>query len=187
MNRMYTVTFLPQNISIEVAEGTTLLAAEQEAGLEPDAPCGGKGDCGKCKVNIVSGKQTGVVLACQTAVTCDMKVDTMYQGKIQKILTDGFSRSVAVEPGVGREELEKGIPFYLMAFDIGTTTVVGYLLDGKSGKEMAVASMMNPQHQFGADVISRSNYVLEHGGEEMRAVIQDALNRLIVQACAKAE
>ena len=186
MNRMYTVTFLPQNISIEVAEGTTLLAAEQEAGLEPDAPCGGKGDCGKCKVNIVSGKQTGVVLACQTAVTCDMKVDTMYQGKIQKILTDGFSRSVAVEPGVGREELEKGIPFYLMAFDIGTTTVVGYLLDGKSGKEMAVASMMNPQHQFGADVISRSNYVLEHGGEEMRAVIQDALNRLIVQACAKA-
>ena len=35
MNRMYTVTFLPQNISIEVAEGTTLLAAEQEAGLEP--------------------------------------------------------------------------------------------------------------------------------------------------------
>lgn len=186
MNRVYTVTFLPQNISIEVAEGTTLLAAEQEAGLEPDAPCGGKGDCGKCKVNIVSGKQTGVVLACQTAVTCDMKVDTMYQGKIQKILTDGFSRSVAVEPGVGREELEKGIPFYLMAFDIGTTTVVGYLLDGKSGKEMAVASMMNPQHQFGADVISRSNYVLEHGGEEMRAVIQDALNRLIVQACAKA-
>ena len=70
MNRMYTVTFLPQNISIEVAEGTTLLAAEQEAGLEPDAPCGGKGDCGKCKVNIVSGKQTGVVLSFPDPTMC---------------------------------------------------------------------------------------------------------------------
>ena len=48
MKKTYTVTFLPQNLVLEVEEGTTLLAAEQMAGLEPDAPCGGKGICGKC-------------------------------------------------------------------------------------------------------------------------------------------
>ena len=135
MKKTYTVTFLPQNLVLEVEEGTTLLAAEQMAGLEPDAPCGGKGNCGKCKVNIVAGVKTGVVLACQTPVTCDMKVDTMYQEKIQKILTDGFSRNIEVAPGVSRPEGGQDLPFYLMAFDIGTTTIVGYLLDGRTGAE----------------------------------------------------
>ena len=55
--KKYTVTFLPQNMVLEVEEGTTLLQAEQMAGLEPDAPCGGKGTCGKCKVNITEGER----------------------------------------------------------------------------------------------------------------------------------
>ena len=184
MSKKYTVTFLPQKIKIEVDEGTTILTAQQMAGLEPDAPCGGKGDCGKCRVNIVKGPQTGVVLACQTPVKSDISVDTMSQAKIQKILTDGFSREVEVLPGVGRSAGDKR-PFYLMAFDIGTTTIVGYLLDGTTGREMAVASMMNPQHQFGADVIARANYVLEHDGEEMKKVVRKALNTLIGQACTQ--
>ena len=184
--KKYTVTFLPQNMVLEVEEGTTLLQAEQMAGLEPDAPCGGKGTCGKCKVNITEGERQGIVLACQTPVDCDMKVDTLYQEKVQRILTDGLSRQVPVEPGVGWTEGDAGRPFYLMAFDIGTTTIVGYLLDGKTGKEVSLASTMNPQHQFGADVIARSNYVLEHGGEEMKQVVRKALNQLIGQACQEA-
>lgn len=182
MGKVYKVTFLPQNIVQEVEEGTTILAAEQMAGLEPDAPCGGKGDCGKCKVDIVEGIKTGVVLACQTPVTCDMKVDTLSQEKIQKILTDGFTRTVEVKPGVGSADQ----PFYTVAFDIGTTTIVGYLLDGRTGQEIAVASMMNPQHQFGADVISRANYVLENDGVEMMQVVRKALNQLIGKVCAQA-
>ncbi len=182
MGRTFKVTFLPQNIVWEVEEGTTILAAEQAAGLEPDAPCGGKGDCGKCRVDIVEGLHTGVVLACQTPVTCDMKIDTLSQEKIQKILTEGFTREVSVDPGVGSADQ----PFYTIAFDIGTTTIVGYLLDGRTGKELSVASMMNPQHQFGADVISRANYVLEHDGIEMKKAVRKALNQLIGKTCAQA-
>lgn len=184
--KKYTVTFLPQNIVLEVEEGTTLLQAEQTAGLEPDAPCGGKGTCGKCKVNITEGERQGIVLACQTPVDCDMKVDTLYQEKVQRILTDGLSRQVSVDPGVEWPDKDETRPFYLMAFDIGTTTIVGYLLDGRTGKEVGLASTMNPQHQFGADVIARSNYVLEHGGEEMKKVVRKALDQLIGQACREA-
>ena len=188
MKTLHKVTFLPKNIVLEVEDGTTILAAEQMAGLEPDAPCGGKGDCGKCRVNIVEGPKTGVVLACQTPVRSSLKVDVMFQEKIQKILTDGFTRESGIDPGVGEDRVKENRPFYLMAFDIGTTTIVGYLLDGRTGAEMAVASMMNPQHQFGADVIARSNYVLENenGGDEMKRVVRRALNQLIAKACADA-
>ncbi len=45
-----------------------------------------------------------------------------------------------------------------VAVDIGTTTVVGYLMNLRTGEEMAVASQPNPQAAYGADVISRIEY-----------------------------
>ncbi|MGD2250075.1 MAG: ASKHA domain-containing protein [Candidatus Methanofastidiosia archaeon] len=47
---------------------------------------------------------------------------------------------------------------YGVAIDIGTTTVVGYLLDLNTGEQVAVCAKMNPQISFGDDVISRINY-----------------------------
>ena len=44
---------------------------------------------------------------------------------------------------------------YAIAFDLGTTTVVGTLLDVGTGTPMAVASMLNAQQPFGGDVITR--------------------------------
>ena len=77
--KTYTIRFVPQNITVEADESMTILDAERKARLEPDAPCGGAGKCGKCKVEIQAGKETGVVLACQKKVDSDMVVDTMYQ------------------------------------------------------------------------------------------------------------
>jgi uncharacterized 2Fe-2S/4Fe-4S cluster protein (DUF4445 family) len=42
-----------------------------------------------------------------------------------------------------------------LAFDLGTTTVVATLLDLRTGTPLAVASMLNKQQPFGADVITR--------------------------------
>ncbi len=44
---------------------------------------------------------------------------------------------------------------YAIAFDLGTTTVVGTLLDVGTGTPMAVTSMLNHQQPFGGDVITR--------------------------------
>ena len=52
----YTVHFTEKNLSVFVEEGTTLLQAEIAAGLVPDAPCGGQGKCGKCRVLLDSGR-----------------------------------------------------------------------------------------------------------------------------------
>ena len=56
----YTVTFLPNDRSVTVPAGTTVLQTQILAGLRPDAPCGGKGTCGKCRV-LLEGAE---VLAC---------------------------------------------------------------------------------------------------------------------------
>ena len=40
--KQYEVFFSRQGIRISVREGTTLLEAQRQAGLHPDAPCGGQ-------------------------------------------------------------------------------------------------------------------------------------------------
>ncbi|MCT2584855.1 ASKHA domain-containing protein [Actinophytocola gossypii] len=58
-------------------------------------------------------------------------------------------RLVDVEPG------DTTAQRYGIAFDLGTTTVVATLLDLSTGTPAAVASMLNAQQPFGADVITR--------------------------------
>lgn len=159
---MFTITFQPDNQTVRVTGGT-LLEAQIAAGLRPDAPCGGKGTCGKCKV-ILDDQE---VLACQTRIDRDMTVYTKDSGSA-RILAKGLS--VATTPD--------GNSDHVLAFDIGTTTVVGYLLDGKTGAQLATASTMNPQGQYGADVISRIQYALDSNGSALQECIKDALVRL---------
>ena len=75
-----------------------------------------------------------------------------------------------------------------MAFDIGTTTIVGYLLDLYSGKELSVVSTLNPQTAFGADVISRLTFASheENGLIKLQGVVVEAINKLIAEAVQKA-
>jgi len=166
----YTVTFLPDGISVQAEAKTTLLQAAIQAGLHPDAPCGGNGTCGKCRM-ILDGKE---VLACQTPVDRDMTVFTEAEEKVT-ILTSG----------IAAETKPDGEFDYVLAFDIGTTTVVCYLLDGHSGKLLSQASCMNPQSQFGADVISRIQYALDGGSEALSACIRTSLEALTGQVCAQ--
>ena len=70
-----------------------------------------------------------------------------------------------------------------LAFDIGTTTVVGMLIDLNSGAPVAVRSALNGQAAQGADVISRISYTMlnEDGLSQLNEVILRTLNDLIAQ------
>jgi len=87
---IYNVTFLPDGKEVEVEAGITLMQAAEKAGVYINSLCGGKGVCGKCRVQVTNGKvladkhsigflskeelNEGFVLACQTKVTSDMAV-----------------------------------------------------------------------------------------------------------------
>ncbi len=241
---MYKVHFVTEQLTIEVVPGTMILDAEIAAGLEPDAPCGGMGACGKCAVTILSpeGGQSKV-LACTTPVTRDLEILTAGQSS-HRILTEGTGTlqelappiraavldvkratldsptsdwhrlSEAAEAALGtplradpsladglgarltalqyrpeaivwQDELlclrEPG-PLLTAAVDIGTTTVVLYLADAGTGEVLCTRSTLNPQTEFGADVISRANYAMEHGAQRAAAVIRGAVNRLLAEA-----
>ena len=168
---LHTITFLPDHITVQAESGTTVLQAQIAAGLHPDAPCGGKSTCGKCKV-IIDGNE---VLACQTLIDRDLTVLTDKE-ETEKILTTGLAVSTTPE----------GLHPYVLAFDIGTTTVVAYLMDGHTGTLTATASCKNPQGQFGADVISRIEQVLQEGGDALRDTIREAMGQLTQELCSRA-
>ena len=76
-----------------------------------------------------------------------------------------------------------------MAFDIGTTTVVGMLLDLNSGAPLAVTSTLNSQSVHGADVISRISHTMlnENGLCQLNEAIIGTLNSLIAQLLAEGQ
>jgi uncharacterized 2Fe-2S/4Fe-4S cluster protein (DUF4445 family) len=61
---------------------------------------------------------------------------------------------------VEAKDTSKGL--YGIAFDLGTTTVVGSLIDMYSGAVLATGAEANLQRSYGADVISRITYLIEH-------------------------
>lgn len=61
---------------------------------------------------------------------------------------------VAIEPGDTTDAS------YGAAFDLGTTTIVGTLLDLNTGAARAVASSLNAQAVHGGDVLSRISYTM---------------------------
>lgn len=74
----------------------------------------------------------------------------------------------------------------VFAVDMGTTTLAGYLIDALTGRILSRVSARNPQARYGADVISRADYVLAHGGSEMAACIREAVDSLAVTAAENA-
>ncbi|MCB6993573.1 ASKHA domain-containing protein [bacterium 210820-DFI.6.37] len=74
---------------------------------------------------------------------------------------------------------------YGIAFDIGTTTVVGMLWDLNKGKQIAARAKTNPQNEFGMDVISRITFCGRDRQrlDLLRKKITDCLNEIIAELC----
>jgi len=76
-----------------------------------------------------------------------------------------------------------------VAFDVGTTTMVGTLFDLESGRERAVASRMNGQIAHGDDVISRIQKIRESPAalQALQEAVIESLNSIIEDLCHQAD
>lgn len=72
-----------------------------------------------------------------------------------------------------------------IAFDIGTTTVVGMMWDLETGTPVEACAKTNPQNKYGMDVISRITFCQEEQGnlDLLRKEIADCLNAIIEELC----
>jgi len=101
---------------------------------------------------------------------------------------DGQMNMVQVDEEVVEiKPASQPLPIYGMAFDIGTTTVVGYLVNIFTREQVAVASILNPQTRYGDDVVSRIEFSTKESGlATLQAEIINAINTLITETTAEA-
>lgn len=148
-----------------VPVGVSLKQALEKAGLAIDAPCGGNGLCGKCRV-LVNGRPQ---LACRTILTQDALISLPPQRET-RILNVGRTLPLCTDGRSGA-----------LAFDLGTTTIAACLLGGQTGRVLARAGLLNPQTAYGADVISRLQFAQEHGAVPLCDAAWDALRALTAE------
>lgn len=242
--------------SLPCSAAKTVLQALSDGEIFVEANCGGRGVCGKCKIQVIHGAVTGLdhkpakQLQPNIYLACQIRPEENLFARLKRaeVSTKGnIAEKFAIE---GQPVLEKkvltpdsymvGQPFSLcemvdrllptatpvsdelrrrlvqametapqqltvvmvnnepiiieagdtsqalfgLAFDIGTTTVVGMLIDFNERKVIAICSETNPQAAFGADVVSRITATEKPGnlGAQARAIRQ-CLNRIIQELC----
>ncbi len=76
-----------------------------------------------------------------------------------------------------------------IAFDIGTTTIVGYLINLNNGKIYAVGSKLNSQTAYGEDLITRLTLIKENNEnlQKLNSVLIKDLNEIISNTCSIAK
>jgi uncharacterized 2Fe-2S/4Fe-4S cluster protein (DUF4445 family) len=177
--KTFTVRLVPLDKEIPAREGTRLLDILHEYGIE--FPCGGKGRCGKCRIKVLEGrieadqihleklKALGLGeewrLACRSVCVSNLLLEVgQYETLIQ---ADETLFEFTPRKGVG------------LAFDLGTTTLVGQMLNLETGRILAVEKALNPQRKLGSDLVSRLEASLRNGSQEATRLIREKIGFMV--------
>ncbi|MFZ5800238.1 MAG: ASKHA domain-containing protein [Candidatus Omnitrophota bacterium] len=274
----FKITFLPQNKTIAVDKGTSILSAAISLGLNINSSCGGDGVCGRCKIILKKGKifsqgsgrltseekQKGYLLACLSLAESDLEVEVPPESRLdaEVIIEGGSATDIDKPPSFLPEGIfalaplstklflkipaptlddkvsdlerlyreiqqsldtpilettlanirrlgellreanwqvtvtlvrkDKAIEVALLeptdtsqrnfgfAFDIGTTTISGQLIDLNTQEILGTKSAFNRQASFGSDVITRIIFARESEGlEQLHRAVADGMNAMI--------
>lgn len=289
MSAKFKVTFQPEQKTVEVEKGKTLLSAAISAGVNLNSGCAGEGVCGRCKITVKSGqvntlptgritaeeRRQGIYLACLATPLSDLIIEIPETSRLDfsKISQEeaylSRLKGVYAEP----ESVEKSEPLikkdifvhsplatklylklpkptpedkisdlerlyreirkikdvkimqtglanirylgnllrssdfkltvmlgnrndtteivliepgdtsknnYGIAFDIGTTTISGQLVNLKTKSVLGTKATFNQQANFGSDIITRIIYAQkEEGLERLHHAVIDGMNGII--------
>lgn len=170
------------NISFQ--EGEILLQGLRKNGFDLYSPCGGNGTCGKCEVLV---KSEGVVTSCVYKVKAPIEVVLPDKRESNILIAQhDYTIQLPLMPGICAD-----LSYYPhgVAIDIGTTTVVFYLVNLVTGTIVETRSMLNPQSKYGGDVISRLQYVCDNteGLKTLQHEIIEAFNQQLTHLTHFAE
>ncbi len=163
-------------------QGVTLAEAISDE-INLYLPCGGKGKCGKCAVKASGELDTpskhekallatypdGWRLSCKAV--CMGEIEVEIDDTKLNVLADFTDNFGAMDP------LSKGE--IGVAIDIGTTTLAAKLISTETGKVLATAGIANPQAKYGGDVMTRIDFAVNGGTEELKSAIVSGLTSLL--------
>lgn len=166
-------------ILYDEAEHKTLLDILRDNSIPFNAPCGGNKTCKKCAVKIlfgnlvvngeVSSVSDTVVLACESVPLGDISLEAVTEGAIE-------AQSDFASLRHGKADLQTA-PLGV-AVDLGTTTIVLYFCNLRSGEIVAIQTLDNPQRSYGADVISR---IKQADAPLMQKLVVRQINEILLQ------
>jgi uncharacterized 2Fe-2S/4Fe-4S cluster protein (DUF4445 family) len=261
------VFFHPVNRDVTVPKNTSVLEAVRQAEIPFESICGGKGECGKCRVIFISGSctagspesikgltpeevtrhycracQTFITGNCEFAIPVESRIDTphilqshhdlhlplfpvvakyllqpapgshfspahrslrlegysgtrphMTRQQHDQLLTaektitvtistaNGYPEVIRIEGGDTREDL------YGVALDLGTTTVVGVLVNLSTGAALAESSVMNRQITYGEELLTRIACAKTPAGAKLlQEAAVESINEVISRLSATA-
>jgi uncharacterized 2Fe-2S/4Fe-4S cluster protein (DUF4445 family) len=113
---------------------------------------------------------------------------------VQRILREGnWTVTAAVHQDIARPMVVALWPgvrtrAYGLAFDIGSTTIAGHLVDLATGRAVASAGTTNPQIRFGEDLMSRVSYIMLNPDDRgaLTEAVRGAIGTLIGKLCDQA-
>jgi uncharacterized 2Fe-2S/4Fe-4S cluster protein (DUF4445 family) len=189
--KYYTITFKPDGSKVSIRGGATILEAAGRAGIILNTICGGKGTCGKCRVELEADGRK--VLACRHRIESKLEVLIPPQAKFfePRMLAHGIDRGITIGPAIRKrfgQFVDPAPGMFGVALDIGTTTVVAKLINLTDGSCRATAGAANPQIAYGDDVISRISYAESEAGlDKLHTAVIECVNSVIVQLCEQVD
>lgn len=194
----------PQRIVMTHDSGTTIMSTLLENSMISGNFCGGRGTCGRCQIQYISPAplptpmerstmepeklRQGYRLACMSRPkdNCVIRL-ALPEERTVEILTqvinvsgesDSYSQSTQI-PSHSAFTQEK--EDYMIAVDLGTTTIAMQLRGMDSGKVIDTYCEMNPQRSYGADVLSRIQASCAGAGKKLQDVVWEVLRRGVQQ------
>lgn len=204
MKHNYRVTVNLGNGELHSIEGKvreTLLEALIGHGLPYRADCGGRGACGKCKIRVTEGYvkptvqdeklfsqeelKAGYRLACKAVPDGDVTIMLCSLGEqdMKAVAENQFGGNVTAQEkdnenfGYSTMEDRTHPHEYIIAIDLGTTTLAFLLSEASDGTVLSTYTLMNPQRAYGADIISR----IKASVDGKRDVLQTKIQRALLQ------
>ncbi len=154
-NNEPSIQILPHGRTIKTISGSSLLEALMQKSIFLRSDCGGKGTCGKCRVQ----KQTGPDKF-ETIDSCMYTVDEDISIKIPESTLQSshiMSKAPISFPKTFNDQFNNAeiTDSYGIAVDLGTTTIAVYLCNIDKGEVVSSLAIKNPQAIYGDDVVSR--------------------------------
>jgi uncharacterized 2Fe-2S/4Fe-4S cluster protein (DUF4445 family) len=174
----------PQGLVLEVPRGAEL--ADRLAAEGVELPCGGRGECGGCRVRVVEGELSASEedlallgperVAAGWRLACRCRADAEATIEVEEwrhpILGDETPFAFTPRGGAG------------VAVDVGTTTLVAQLVDLRTGAVLGVETALNAQARYGSDLMSRIEAA--GVGAPLEATIREQVGGLVSALLAAA-
>ncbi len=200
-----------KQIMVDCSQNETILEAMIRQNIRYRSDCGGRGTCGKCKLQVISGEleitsqdqklftkeelNLGYRLSCKaypseniavrlfTGDESDMEVIT--KSNLEVLSSNAISSADAASPAdTGSTTMEED---YVIGIDLGTTTLAVSLVGIKSKRLLQTYTAVNPQRAFGADVISRIKASNEGKKDQLQEAIRNSLRDGILSVIGELE